>query len=291
MGKDYVPKRAVKGSIGVPESPIFPMDSTDRNRTSPFAFTGNKFEFRMLGSSASVADPNIVLNTIMAESLSQFADKLEKKSEDIEASMRRLIRDTFKKHRRILFNGNGYAPEWVAEAEARGLCNYRTTADAVPHLTDEKNVSLFAKHHVYTEAELISRREIMFSDYVKITHIEASTMLDMAKKEIIPASLSYMKEISETVVNFQNIGIDSTFKKSLLAKISENTDSLSKELDNLAESVEKLDSIKEVSEQANFARDSVIPTMNKVRLYADNLETLVAKKYWPFPTYGEMLFV
>ena len=131
----------------------------------------------------------------------------------------------------------------------------------------------------------------MFSDYVKITHIEASTMLDMARKEIIPASISYMKEISEAVVNFQNIGIDSTFKKSLLGKISENTDSLSKELDNLAESVEKLDGIKEVSAQANFVRDSVIPTMNKVRLYADNLETLVAKKYWPVPTYGEMLFV
>ncbi|MBQ5602743.1 MAG: glutamine synthetase III [Clostridia bacterium] len=290
-GKRYGGIKKTKMETGVNTLPEFARDNTDRNRTSPFAFTGNKFEFRMPGASQSIADPNIVLNTIMAESLSQFADKLEKKSEDIEASLRRFIKETFKKHRRILFNGNGYAPEWVAEAEARGLCNYRTTADAVPHLTDEKNVSLFAKHHVYTEAELISRREIMFSDYVKITHIEASTMLDMAKKEIIPASLSYMKEISETVVNFQSIGIDSTFKKSLLAKISENTDSLAKELDNLSESLEKLDSIKEVSEQANFARDSVIPTMNKVRLYADNLETLVAKKYWPFPTYGEMLFV
>ncbi len=290
-GKKYGGSKKTNMETGVNTLPEFVRDNTDRNRTSPFAFTGNKFEFRMPGASQSIADPNIVLNSIMAEALCQFADKLEKKPEDIENSARRLIRDTFKKHRRILFNGNGYAEEWVKEAEVRGLCNYRTTADAVPHLTDAKNISLFARHHVYTEAELISRREIMYGDYVKVTHIEASTMLDMAKKEIIPAALSYMKEISDTIVNMQNIGLDSSAYRTLASKISANTTALSASLDKLSARLDKLDSIKAVSEQAEFCRDEVIPTMNEIRGYADELETLVAKKYWPFPTYGEMLFV
>ncbi len=290
-GKKYGGSKKMNMETGVNSLPEFVRDNTDRNRTSPFAFTGNKFEFRMPGASQSIADPNIVLNTIMADALCEFADKLEKKQDDIENAARRLARDTFKKHRRILFNGNGYAEEWVKEAENRGLCNYRTTADAVPHLTDAKNVSLFARHHVYTEAELISRREIMFGDYVKVTHIEASTMLDMAKKEIIPAALSYMKEIAETVVSFCEIGLDASSYKTLASKISQNTASLSASLDELTSRLEKLNSIKAISEQAEFCRDSVIPKMNEIRSYADELETLVARKYWPFPTYGEMLFV
>ena len=290
-GKKYGGSKKLHMETGVNTLPEFVRDNTDRNRTSPFAFTGNKFEFRMPGASQSIADPNIVLNTIMAESLCQFADKLEKKTDDIEGAARRLIRDTLKKHRRILFNGNGYAEEWVKEAEARGLCNYRTTADAVPHLTDAKNISLFARHRVYTETELISRREIMFGDYVKVTRIEASTMIDMAKKEIIPAALSYMKEISDTVVNFSGIGLDASTYKALAEKISLNTASLAASVEKLSSELESLADVKTDSEQAAFSRDSIIPTMNEIRKYADELETLVAKKYWPFPTYGEMLFV
>ena len=226
----------------------------------------------------------------MAEALSQFADKLEKKTDDIETAARRLIRDTLKKHRRILFNGNSYAAEWVKEAENRGLCNYRTTADAVPHLTDTKNVSLFARHRVYTETELISRREIMFEDYVKVTHIEASTMLDMAKKEIIPASITYLKEVSDTVISLSEIGVDGGAYKKLASDISSSLSSLSASLDDLSELIKKLDSTRGASTQAELSRDEIIPKMNEIRKYADTLETLVAKKYWPFPTYGEMLF-
>ena len=290
-GKKYGGSKKTNMETGVNTLPEFVRDNTDRNRTSPFAFTGNKFEFRMPGASQSIADPNIVLNTIMAESLCQFADKLEKKTDDIESACRRLIRDTLKKHRRILFNGNGYAKQWVEEAKVRGLCNYRTTADAVPHLTDAKNVSLFARHKVYTEAELSSRREIMCSDYVKVTHIEASTMIDMAKKEIIPACISYLKEISETAVNLQSIGLDASSCKSLAEKISENVSGLQKSLDGLSSLLEKLDSTKDVSLQTEFARDEIIPKMGEIRSFADTLETLVARKHWPFPTYGEMLFV
>jgi glutamine synthetase len=227
----------------------------------------------------------------MAESLCQFADKLEKKTDDIESACRRLIRETLKKHRRILFNGNGYAREWVEEAAARGLCNYRTTADAVPHLTDPKNVSLFARHKVYTEAELTSRREIMCSDYVKVTHIEASTMIDMAKREIVPASLSYLSEISSTIVSLGEIGLDTSSYRSLAEKISKNTADLQKAVDELSRLLDSLDSTKNVAYQTELSRDEIIPKMNEVREFADTLETLVARKYWPFPTYGDMLFI
>ncbi|MBQ8743218.1 MAG: glutamine synthetase III [Clostridia bacterium] len=290
-GKKYSGSKKTNMETGVNALPEFVRDNTDRNRTSPFAFTGNKFEFRMPGASQSIADANIVLNTIMAESLCQFADKLEKKTDDVESACRRLIRDTLKKHRRILFNGNGYAKEWVEEAASRGLCNYRTTADALPHLTDPKNVSLFARHKVYTEAELISRREIMSSDYVKVTHIEASTMIDMAKREIIPASLSYLREVSSTIVSLGEIGLDTSSYRSLAEKISKNTADLQKAVDELSSLLDGLDSAKNVTRQTELARDGVIPKMSEVRAFADTLETLVARKYWPFPTYGDMLFI
>ncbi len=290
-GKKYSGSKKTNMETGVNALPEFVRDNTDRNRTSPFAFTGNKFEFRMPGASQSIADANIVLNTIMAESLCQFADKLEKKTDDVESACRRLIRDTLKKHRRILFNGNGYAKEWVEEAASRGLCNYRTTADALPHLTDPKNVSLFARHKVYTEAELISRREIMSSDYVKVTHIEASTMIDMAKREIIPASLSYLREVSSTIVSLGEIGLDTSSYWSLAEKISKNTADLQKAVDELSSLLDGLDSAKNVTRQTELARDGVIPKMSEVRAFADTLETLVARKYWPFPTYGDMLFI
>ncbi len=290
-GKKYGGSKKTNMETGVNALPEFVRDNTDRNRTSPFAFTGNKFEFRMPGASQSIADPNIVLNTIMAESLREFADKLEKKNEDIEVSARRLIKETFKKHRRILFNGNGYAPEWVEEAGLRGLSNYRTTADAAPHLTDEKNVELFARHRVYTETELISRREIMFGDYVKTSHIEAATMLDMAKKEIVPAAVTYISELSETAINLAKISLDENRVVAMASRLSNELTALTTALTTLSEKLDALDAISKVSEQADFVRDSLIPTMKEVRAHADTLETLVARKYWPFPTYGEMLFV
>ncbi len=274
--------------VGVDVIPEFVKDTTDRNRTSPFAFTGNKFEFRMVGSSQSIADANVVLNTVMAEALSDFADRLQGK-EDVEAGARKIIRDTVKKHSRIIFNGNGYTDEWVAEAEVRGLCNYVTTADAVVHMTDEKNVKLYAKHKVYTEKELISRREIMLNEYANVVNIEVLTLIELTKKQIIPACYGYEKELLELCNARAQAGLSGAGSEfNTVKSICELTD----KLDSLCRQLE--DSQKGLSgsarKRAFYVKDTLLPLSQSVRECIDALEQIVAKKYWPFPTYGDLLF-
>ena len=289
LGKDYVPKRAVKGSIGVPESPIFPIDSTDRNRTSPFAFTGNKFEFRMLGSSASVADPNIVLNSIVAEAFSEAADKLEK-AEDFEKACKAYNEKLLKRHARVIFNYNGYGPEWEAEAEKRGLLNHKNTADAVSECFKKENVDVFVRQGVYTKREAIARAKIQLENYVKTISIEAKTMAEMATKQIYPAVNRYVNELC--------VGLQA--KKALFSTLpTANEEELIKTLatcnEEMATAVKRLLSDltnlpKDEREAANRIAHVVCPDMRAVRALADKMETLCAKEYWPFPTYSELLF-
>ena len=291
-GKKYTGVAKSTVNTGVDVIPEFVKDTTDRNRTSPFAFTGNKFEFRMLGSAQSIAEPNIVLNAIMADALTEFAEKLEKKP-DVESAARKLIRDTVKKHSRIIFNGNGYADEWVTEAEARGLYNLKTTVDAVPHLVDRKNIEMFARHKVYTETELRSLCEVMLEEYVNIVKIEAITMLDISKKQIIPACLEYEKELADLAVARKTAGSTAKGAEQIIAdKVSDLTaqmyDAVMK-LEDILHGLYNMNGSGALSE-AEYVRDVMIPAMNAVRSPADTLEITVAKKYWPFPTYGDLLF-
>ncbi len=287
-GKKYTGPAKYLMHVGVDVIPEFVKDTTDRNRTSPFAFTGNKFEFRMVGSNQSISDANVVLNTIMADALSDFCSKLEKKT-DIEAAARRLIKDTFKKHSRIIFNGNGYTDEWVAEAASRGLCNFCTTADAVIHMSAPKNIRLYTKHKVFTEKEIRSRQEIMLEEYVNVVKIEMLTMLDMAHKEILPACLSYAKELSELALSKKNIGMEiGKAESELISKVSELTDALLPACDELELIYKNINGSAE--ERAFLIKDRALPAMEKLRNIADRLELIVSNKYWPFPTYGDILF-
>ncbi len=289
LGKNYVPHKSARGSIGVPESPIFPIDSTDRNRTSPFAFTGNKFEFRMLGSSASVADPNIVLNTIVAEAFQEAAEKLEK-AEDFEPALKAYTEKLLKKHHRIIFNYNGYGPEWEAEAARRGLLNLKTTADAVAELFKKENVDVFVRQGVYTKNEAIARAKIQLENYVKNIRVEALTAIDMATKQIYPAVSSYSAKLCENL----------TAKKALFSSLPYlEEETLIKSLvcanENMMTAVKKLeadlaDMPKDELEAAKRTAYVVVPDMEKVRKYADESEKLCAKEYWPFPTYYDLLF-
>ena len=289
-GKEYMDPKKSTLNVGVDVLPDFVKDNTDRNRTSPFAFTGNKFEFRMVGSSQSISDPNIVLNTIFAEAMSQFSDALEGK-EDIETAARELIKETVKKHARIIFNGNGYSPEWVKEAEERGLNNYRTAADAIPHLCDKKNVELFVRHRVYTEVELRSLSDVMLEEYVKITEIEVNTMLDMAKRQIIPACLAYTKELSELAAAKVTAGIDCEgLERELIVHISTTTKDMYKAVNTLEQLRSGISYAGNALSQATYIKENILPAMDAVRAPADALEGLVGKDYWPFPTYGDLLY-
>lgn len=242
----------------------------------------------MVGSNQSISDANVVLNTIMADALSDFCSKLEKKT-DIEAAARRLIKDTFKKHSRIIFNGNGYTDEWVAEAASRGLCNFCTTADAVIHMSAPKNIRLYTKHKVFTEKEIRSRQEIMLEEYVNVVKIEMLTMLDMAHKEILPACLSYAKELSELALSKKNIGMEiGKAESELISKVSELTDALLPACDELELIYKNINGSAE--ERAFLIKDRALPAMEKLRNIADRLELIVSNKYWPFPTYGDILF-
>ncbi len=277
--------------VGVHILPKFAKDTTDRNRTSPFAFTGNKFEFRMLGSAASVSDVNTVINTAVAEVLRVFADRLEA-AECFESELHDLIRDTVKAHKRILFNGNGYDDSWIKEAEGRGLSNLRTTPEALSHFLDEKNVALFAEHNIFSEAELYSRKEIMLENYCKILSIEASTMVDMARKEIMPSVMAYIKDLCETVnaLSAAVPGASRDAEVELITKLSSlvsRINTLTAELEAKLESVHK---ISDNSECADGYLKLVIPVMSSLRECCDDAEALTAEKYWPFPTYGDILF-
>ncbi len=289
-GKPYHSAKHLKFDTGVSVLPAFSKDNTDRNRTSPFAFTGNKFEFRMLGSTLSIAESNIVLNTIVAESLSKFADILEKAS-DVEAAARKLIRKEYIKHKRIVFNGNGYSDEWVEEAERRGLLNLKTTVDAIPHYKDEKNIKLFTKHNIFSEIEVISRTDILLEEYSKTVNIEAVTMLHIASKEIIPAVVDYVTDICQSASLKMSINpnMACACEQGLISEISAKQDELFFAVNALKKALSEVPR-DEASVTATYYKEVIIPAMAAVRKPADELELLVGRDYWPFPTYGDLLF-
>lgn len=288
---DYSGGKRAKMKLGVDVLPEFKKDTTDRNRTSPFAFTGNKFEFRMLGSSNSIACANIMLNSAVAEILQEFADKLEK-STDFDTDFHELIKDTIKEHRRIIFNGNGYGDEWMAEAEKRGLSNLKTTADCMPKLLDKKNADMLIKQSVFTKAELESRCEIMLENYVKAVNIEALTMADMARKEILPAIEAYVSSLAKTALRKKELSesISSQYEKDVISKLSSMADLIYSRTGELEEATSKLKTVEDIQEQANYIRDEILPKMSAVRVVADEAETMTDSKFWPFPTYGDLLF-
>ena len=276
---------------GVHSLPHFQKDATDRNRTSPFAFTGNKFEFRMVGSTQSIADPNTVLNTIVAEVLCDMADKLEA-AEDLPMALHDMIKDTIAAHKRIIFNGNGYSDEWVVEAERRGLPNIKCMVDAVPALVKPEAVEIFEKHGVYTKAEMESRAEVMYETYSKTINIEALTMIDMAKKQIVPATIKYQTSLAESVnaIKAASSAVDTSVQEALMADISTNLKDMYAALAHLEEVAGKAEAMEEGAEQGHYYHDVVFTAMDELRKPADKLEMLVAKSAWPFPSYGDLIF-
>ena len=278
--------------LGVHVLPRFSRDTTDRNRTSPFAFTGNKFEFRMLGSSNSIACANIMLNSAVAESLRVYADRLEK-SKHFEADLHDLIKETVSDHKRIIFNGNGYDDAWIREAtEVRGLLNLRTTPDAMPHLLDPKNVEMLTRHKVFSRTELESRYEIILENYCKSVNIEALTMIDMARKEILPAVEAYAHDLSDTLIAKAAAvpGLSGRYEKNLIAKLSELADEIDSAITALETEAIRYKTITDVTEAAFMIRDVILQRMAELRVVCDEAETLTAEKYWPFPTYEKLLF-
>ena len=288
----YAGTEKTQMKLGVNVLPKFNRDTTDRNRTSPFAFTGNKFEFRMLGSSNSIACANIMLNSAVAESLKIYADRLEK-AEDFESALHEMIRKTIKDHKHIIFNGNGYDDTWIKEAtEKRGLLNYRTTPDCMPHLLDEKNVRMLTSHKVFSEAELKSRCEIMLDNYCKTVLIEANTMIDMAKTEIAPAVSEYVLELAKTAAakKAAESSISCNYETGLLKKLAILEDQIMIKAEELEDAVLKVQDITDITEESCMIRDSVLSKMGELRIACDSAETMTAKKFWPFPTYGDLLF-
>ena len=281
-----------KMKLGVDVLPRFIRDTTDRNRTSPFAFTGNKFEFRMLGSSNSIACANIMLNAAVAESLKLYADELEK-AEDFNTALHELIKNTIKAHKRIIFNGNGYDDAWITEAtEKRGLLNLRTTPDAIPEILKKKNVDMLTSHKVFSEAELHSRYEIMLENYCKTVCIEAQTMSDMARKQILPAVERYAADVADAAASKKTLDaeISCCYEKKLVKKLAALIDSIDSRTDALDGVIAKLKTLSDVTEEANYIRDEMLSRMTQLRAAADEAEVMTAESYWPFPTYGDLLF-
>ena len=273
--------------IGVDVLPAIPMDNTDRNRTSPMAFTGNKFEFRMLGSSQSISGPNIALNTIMAEELNQFADELEK-SQDFQTDLQKLIKRVFTEHQRIIFNGNGYDDAWIAEAEKRGLSNLVSTADALPAYTAPKNVALFTKHGIYTQEEINARAEIHIENYTTVITIEGKTMVDMIRHQILPAVSGYAGELCRRSAEKTACGVSCQFEKDTAAKVSALTDALADACGKLEDALSQVPA--DAMQAMVYSHETVIPCMTAAREVADQLEVLTASEYWPFPVYSDLLF-
>ena len=287
----YSKREKVEMQIGVDVLPHFPKDTTDRNRTSPFAFTGNKFEFRMPGSTFSIAGPNMVLNTIVAEELSQFADLLEQAS-DFTAALNKLIRRTIREHKRIIFNGNNYTDEWVEEAERRGLLNLRTTPEALPLFAAEKNVRLFARHCIFTETEIRSRMEILLDNYIKTIQIESLTMVELVKKEILPAIIAYTRELSAAALDKRSLSaeIDISVELDTVRRLSSLAACIKTDAEKLESALVEVRTHPTAVEQASFCRATVFVAMQELRTVVDEAETLVSAKHWPFPTYGELLY-
>ncbi|MCI9170308.1 MAG: glutamine synthetase type III, partial [Lawsonibacter sp.] len=280
-----------KVRLGVDVLPKFRRDTTDRNRTSPFAFTGNKFEFRMVGSSDSIACANIMLNTAVAESLRVYADRLEG-AEDFESALQAMIRKTIQDHKRIIFNGNGYEEAWIREAEKRGLSNCRTTPDCVARLLDGKNVELLTSHRVFTRAELESRYEVTLENYCKTIIIEANTMVDMARTEIVPAVEACVLDTARAAAAKKELvpGCSCEYEAGLVKRLSALVDQIAVRTAELEETVLALSAIGDIGAEAAAIRDKVLPKMGELRLPCDQAETLTPRKYWPFPTYGDLLF-
>ena len=278
-------------AVGVHVLPKFPRDNTDRNRTSPFAFTGNKFEFRSLGAPASIADANVVINTAVAESLRVYADELEKAG-DFNAALHDLIVREIRAHRRIIFNGNGYAPQWVAEARERGLLNLPTTVDALPYLIAQKNVDLFTRHRIFTEAELHARYEIQMESYCKVLMIEAETALSMASREILPAAMRSAARVADQAVSIKRYApsLSTLPQDSLLQRMTTEIERLHGAITDLQEATVHVPAAQDVLTRATYMRDRVLPIMGRLREAADALEPLVPREDWPFPTYAELLF-
>ena len=273
--------------VGVDVLPALPQDNTDRNRTSPMAFTGNKFEFRMLGSSQSISGPNIALNTIMAEELKQFADELET-SKDFQTDLQKLIKKTLTEHQRIIFNGNGYDDAWIAKAEKRGLSNLASTADALPMYTAKKNMELFIKHGIYTKEEIEARAEIHIENYSTVISIEAKTMVDMIRHQILPAVSRYASDLCQRAASKEGMGIPCKYETATAKEVGKLTDTLLSACDKMEKDLEKVPA---GSKKAmDYCHQTIIPDMAKAREAADQLETLTDSKYWPFPVYSDLLF-
>ena len=288
-GAAYKGKEENALEVGVDALPHIPQDTTDRNRTSPFAFTGNKFEFRMLGSEQSISGPNIALNTIVAEELSQFADKLEK-SKNFNKDLQNLLQQTIKEHKRIIFNGNGYDDSWIGEAEARGLANLKNTPEAMSAYISKKNIKLFTKHNIYTETEMKARYEIHLESYSKVINIEAQTAVDMVKRDILPAVSSFMDSLSSSILSKKAVSKDipCVAETETLKKLAGLSDSLYAKCAELEKALVKIP--ENPQKAALYYHDKVFALMQEMRALADEMETMTSSEYWPYPTYAEMLF-
>ena len=286
-GSDYTDPQKRTMRIGVDVIPAIPKDTTDRNRTSPLAFTGNKFEFRMPGSSQSVAGPNIALNTIMAEELRKFADVLEA-ADDFDTALHTLVRDAFTNHKRIIFSGNGYSTEWAEEAQRRGLSNLSNAATALPAYISQKNIDLVTRHGIYSETEFRARYSIHLESYKKLVAIEARTALDMAQRQILPAAVRYTNVLTDAVIAKRELGVRSRAESGLISKLAAATDGLYDVIEKLRHDLENIPEGPEAS--ALYYHDVILSDMADLRREADTLEELTEKSYWPFPTYSDLLF-
>ena len=278
-------------TVGADIIPFIRRDNTDRNRTSPFAFTGNKFEFRMLGSASSISDTNVMLNTMVADVFSQFADRLEK-CDNVEKELHLIIKETMEKHKRIIFNGDGYSDEWQEEAKKRGLLNLKSTVDALPLLKSEDNIAMFERHGVLSRAEINSRVDIVLENYSKIIHIEALTLIEMMNRQVIPAISAYTDKLCRGLINKRSIGVkvDDTADTEIIARLTAAGAEIYKLNADLKMAVSSAEKLTDMLERATAYHDIVLRLMNDIRKYADSAEAVVSMEDWPYPSYGELLF-
>ena len=274
----------------VKNEPVVPIkDNADRNRTSPFAFTGNKFEFRMLGSASSISDTNVMLNTMVADVFAEYALRLEK-ADDVNAEVNAIVKDCVTNHKRIIFNGDGYSKEWEEEAKKRGLLNLPSTVDALPYLKSKENVALFERHGVFNRAEIDSRVDIILENYAKIIHIEALTLIEMMNRDVIPAITAYTSSLCEAVNNKNVIGVDSGVEKELVSRLSAANSEIFALTTQLKNAVSSAERSEDILEKACEYRNNILTLMADIRKYADSAESVMPKDYWPYPTYGDLLF-